>query len=153
VVLQLSQAETDSKLNRGQLLKQVLVPIPIIPTRHTISIRKAHAAFRLQQTQPEFYMRTADAREPELELIHAKVHGDTRHIENVDELFKEQKQTANTLPLQRWEIARGVYRFTLGQGLESGEYALAEIVQGTARSVYVWDFGIGSVSGPASNSN
>lgn len=148
-VLQLAQAETNSKLNKGQLLKQVLVPIPIVPTRHTISIKKAHAAFRIQQTQPEFYMRTADAREPEIELIHAKVHGDARQIENVDELFKEQKQTADTLPLQRWEVARGVYRFTLGHAMEPGEYALAEIVQGTAMSLYVWDFGVDGVPEPA----
>jgi len=147
--LPLAQAETNSKLNKGQMLKQVLVPIPIVPSRHTISIKNAHAAFRIQQTQPEFYMRTADAREPELELIRAKVHADTRQIENVDELFKLKKENVDTLPLQRWEIARGVYRFTLGHPLEPGEYALAEIVQGTTMSLYVWDFGVGLVPGTA----
>lgn len=145
-VLQLPQAETNSKLSKGQLLKQVLVPVPIVPTRHTISIKKAHATLRIQQTQPEFYMRTADGREPEMELIRAKVHGDTRQIENLDELFNQQMNKADTVPLQRWEVARGVYRFTLGHALEPGEYALAEIVQGTEMSLYVWDFGVDHVA-------
>ena len=148
-VFQLSQAETGSKINKGQVLKQILVPVPVIPTRHTISIKKAHATFRLKQSQPEFYMRTADAREPEMELIHAKVRGETRQIENVDELFKLQREKADTMPLQRWEVARGVYRFTLGRSLDPGEYAFAEIVQGTSMSLYMWDFGIDAASDPA----
>jgi hypothetical protein len=149
----LTQAEADMKFSKTQLLKQVLIPVPIVPTRHNISLRGARAKFRLKSTQTEFYMRTADGREPQLDLIRAKVRGDKRDLENLDELFKEQASTGKiSIPIQRWEIAHGVYRFTLGASLEPGEYAMAEIVQGGATSLYFWDFGVDGNPAPAASS-
>ena len=111
----LSQAEADMKFSKTQMLKQVLIPVPIVPSRHTISLKGNRAKFRLKSTQTEFYMRTADGREPQLDLIRAKVHGDKRDLENLDELFNEHAATGKiSIPIQRWEIAHGVYRFTLG---------------------------------------
>jgi hypothetical protein len=149
----LTQAEADMKFSKTQMLKQVLIPVPIVPTRHTISLRGTRAKFRLKSAQTEFYMRTADGREPQLDLIRAKVHGDKRDLENLDELFKEQAATGKiSIPIQRWEIAHGVYRFTLGAALEPGEYAMAEVVQGGATSLYFWDFGVDANSAPPASS-
>ncbi len=149
----LTQAEADMKFSKTQMLKQVLIPVPIVPTRHNISLHGARAKFRVKSTQTEFYMRTADGREPQLDLIRAKVHGDKRDLENLDELFKEQATTGKiSIPIQRWEIAHGVYRFTLGASLEPGEYAMAEIVQGGATSLYFWDFGVDGNSTPPASS-
>ncbi|HEV3482932.1 MAG TPA: hypothetical protein VGR97_11475 [Candidatus Acidoferrales bacterium] len=146
-VLQLPQAETNSKLSKGHFLEQVMVPVPIIPTRHNVSIHGLHAKLRLRTDQPEFYMRTADARTPDMQLIRAKAHGENRQIENVDELFGQQRATGDTISMQRWEIARGVYRFTLSKPLAPGEYALAEAIGDEGMSLYVWDFGV--EAGPA----
>ena len=150
----LSQAEADMKFSKTQMLKQVLIPIPIVPTRHNISLKGNRAKFRLKSTQTEFYMRTADGREPQLDLIRAKVHADKRDLENLDQLFQEHATTGKiSIPIQRWEIARGVYRFTLGANLEPGEYAMAEIVQGGATSLYFWDFGVdGNSAAPPATS-
>jgi len=147
-VVPLVPAETDVKNDKGRTLKQVLVPIPIVPSRRSVSIQGTRAKLRITTSQPEFYVRTADAHEPEMQLIRTKAKGYTRFIENIDTLFKEETAKAVTLPMQRWLIARGVYRFTLGEPLPAGEYALAEIVQAEGISVYVWDFGVDS-SGPA----
>jgi len=141
-VLPLPQAETNSKLSKGHFLEQVMVPVPIIPTRHNVSIHGLHAKLRLRTDQPEFYMRTADARTPNMELIRAKPHGENRQIENVDELFGQQRAAGDTISMQRWEIARGVYRFTLSKPLTPGEYALAEAIGDEGMSLYVWDFGV-----------
>ncbi|MGB8540150.1 MAG: hypothetical protein WCD49_00805 [Candidatus Acidiferrales bacterium] len=147
-VAKIPQAPADIKFSKKQMLKQVLVPIPIIPSRHTISLIGAHAKLRIVSAQTEFYMRTADGREPELELLRAKIKGDERYLENLDELFKEQGTTGQTTVLmQRWLIAPGVYRFTLEQHMDPGEYALAEIVQGGGTNLYFWDFGLDA--GPA----
>jgi hypothetical protein len=147
-VRQLSQAEADIKFSKSQMLKQVLIPIPIVPSRHTVSLKGTHAKFRIKSGQIEFYMRTADGREPNLDLLRAKVHNDKRDLENLDQLFKQEEATGRiALPIQRWEIAQGVYRFTLGQDLEPGEYAIAEVVQGGETNLYFWDFGVDPGSG------
>src|SRR5579862_8064707 len=138
----LSEAEIDSKLSKRQAIEKVVVPVPIVPTRHDISIKGQHATLRLRTARPEFYMRTADGRTPELRLIHAKVHNGTRFLEHVDELFNEQWESENGVPMQRWEVAKGVFRFTLGEPLVPGEYVLAEVLQNEEMSFYVWDFGL-----------
>ncbi len=143
----LAQAETASKLAKRRLLEQVLVPVPIVPSSHTVSIHGPRAKLRLGNPVPEFYMRTVDAREPDIELLRAKLKGENRQIENTDELFGQRRANRDTIPIQRWQVARGVYRFTLGQPLPPGEYAVAEIVQGEALSVYVWDFGVEGAPG------
>jgi hypothetical protein len=125
----------------------VLVPIPIVPSRRHVSIPGTRAKLRITTNQPEFYVRTGDAHEPEMQLIHTKVKGYSRFVENIDTLFKEETAKAETLPMQRWLIANGVYRFTLGEQLTAGEYVLAELVQAENISVYVWDFGV-DASGP-----
>lgn len=150
-IFPLEQSKTVENLSKKQLLKQVLVPIPIIATRHTVSLEGAHSRLRLKNGQPEFYMRTADSREPVMELIRAHIHGDVRQIENLDELFGEQHATRDSISIERWAIAQGVSRFTLSQPLEPGEYVLAEIVQGKGSSLFVWDFGVDQVTPPATN--
>lgn len=147
-VLPLSQAQAGSSLNKKRLLEQVLIPIPVVPSRHTISLPGTRARFRVHNGQPEFYMRTADGREPEMVLIRAQVRRDDRVIENVDTIFKHQEETRDELTMQRWQIARGLYRFTLGVPLPPGEYAFAEIVQGEGMNLYVWDFGVNADSSP-----
>lgn len=150
-VVPLVPAETDVKNDRGRTFKQVLVPIPIVPSRRSITIPGTRAKIRITTSQPEFYVRTGDAQEPEMQLIRTKVKGYSRFIENVDTLFKEETVKAVTLPMQRWLIARGVYRFTLGELLPPGEYALAEVVRTEGVNIYVWDFGVDGGS-PASAS-
>ena len=146
-VLPLTQAEAGIKTDKGQLLKQVLVPIPIVPSRRNVRIPGQRAKFRITNSQPEFYMRTADAREPQMELLRAQVRGDARQIESLDTLFKQEVSNRKTLRLQSWQVVKGVYRLTLGEPLQPGEYAFAEIVQGEGINLYVWDFGVDPPAG------
>ncbi|MFY9732657.1 MAG: hypothetical protein WB723_12240 [Candidatus Acidiferrales bacterium] len=142
-VLRLTQAQADNKRDKAKVVEQVLVPIPVVPSRRNLSIPRPHAEVRVHNEQPEFYMRTADGREPNMILIRTKVHGDSRLIENVDTYLEAITKTKrNEVIAERWQIANGVYRFTLSQSLEPGEYVFTEIVKGEGTNLYVWDFGV-----------
>lgn len=143
-VLALPQAETATALSKRRAVEKVMVPVPLVPSRHSVSIEGPHAKLRVRSNRPEFYIRTADAREPSIDLIQAKIKGDKRQVENLDQLFGEQEAVRDEIPMQRWTVANGVFRFTLGRALEPGEYVLAESVPNEGMSLYVWDFGVDS---------
>jgi hypothetical protein len=142
-VLRLAQAQAENKLDKAKVVEQVLVPIPVVPSRRNLTIPRPHAEVRVHNEQPEFYMRTADGREPNMILIRTKVRGDSRLIENVDTYLQViTKMKRNEVTAERWQIANGVYRFTLSQSLGPGEYVFTEIVKGEGTNLYVWDFGV-----------
>lgn len=148
-VFRLSPAATNSKLSKRRAIEQVFVPIPIVPARQTVSIEGAHAKLRVTFSQPEFYMRITDDSEPDVQLIRAKIHGDRRQIENLDELFKQRSAVRDTIPIERWHVAHGVYRYTVGQSLEPGEYAIIKTANTEGMELYVWDFGVDPGHSPA----
>jgi hypothetical protein len=140
-VAHIAQAETSSTLNKAHEVAKILAPIPL-PTRFTISVDGPHALFRIHGGQAEFYKRSATDAAPNLQLIRAKVHSKSREFEHLDELFGEKELSAKTVPIQAWEIAPGLYRFTLNQDLALGEYGIAEVLPGSAMEIHLWDFGV-----------
>jgi hypothetical protein len=150
----LEQVGSQIKTDKKQFLKQVLSPIPIVPGKQNVQIPGARAKSRVTNTQLEFYLREAPPDPdrttpivkssrpgesgPEVELVRATVKGDKRQLESIKNLFGEQ--------LERWDVAPAVYRFTLGEPLPPGEYALAEILP-DGMNLFVWDFGVDATAG------
>lgn len=142
-ILALEQSPVEMKLDKGRLLTQILVPVPVIPTRHRVQLPGARATVRLRHGQPEFYFRTADDRTPEIELVRARIKGEHREVQNINTFITgDQIEQRDTLLLQRWPVAPRVYRFTLGQSLEPGEYVILELIPQKGISMFVWDFGV-----------
>jgi hypothetical protein len=157
-VTPLPQVGSEVKTDKKTVLKQILSPIPIVPSKHNVEIPGAKATLRVNSEAPEFYLREAppdpdrdapaqrsgrpEEYGPEVELVRATVKGNKRQLESIRNLFgQELSQDRNSVSIQRWEVARTVYRFTLSQPLPPGEYALAEILR-DGMSLYVWDFGV-----------
>jgi len=46
----MKQPDTDITFNKKQFLKQVLIPVPIVPTRHTVSLLGTRAPVRITNT-------------------------------------------------------------------------------------------------------
>jgi hypothetical protein len=161
-VMPLEQVGSEVKTDKKQFLKQVLSPIPIVPSKQNVRIPGAKAKTRVTATQVEFYLREAPPDPdrttpivkssrpgesgPEVELVRATIKGDKRQLESIRSLFGQQMDTKrDTISIERWEIAPTVFRFTLSQPLPPGEYALAEILAG-GMNLYVWDFGVDAAS-------
>ena len=138
----MKQSTAGAHLNKGRETERILAGTPLIPSKQTLEIPDAHAALRLSTTEPEFFMRPADEREPRFRLIHAQIKNGRRVLESVStQMTGEQSHNANEIEIQTWTPASGVFRYTVDHRLEPGEYAFVEMTeQGT--SGYVWDFGI-----------
>jgi hypothetical protein len=159
----LEQVGSQIKTDKKQYLKQVLSPIPIVPSKRNVEIPGNRASIRVTSGQAEFYLREAPPDPerttpivkssrpgesgPEVELVRATVKGNKRQLESIKSLFGEQvEENRNTISIQRWEIAPTVFRFTLSEPLPPGEYALAEILP-DGMNLYVWDFGVDPATG------
>ena len=157
-VSQLEQAGAEIRSDKKNFLKQVLVPIPVVPGKRNVDIPGARAKVRVSSTNVEFYLREAPPDPdrnspiekssrpgesgPEVELVRATIKGGKRQLESITTYLGDQVQEKrNTMSLQRWEVAPTVYRFTLGEPLPPGEYALAEILP-DGMNLFVWDFGV-----------
>ena len=161
----LEQAPLETHRDKKQFLKQVITPIPIIPGKTNIELAGAHAKVRLDASHLEFYLRqappdpdsAASLRKsnlqgeagPEIELVRANVKGSKRMLEQLKDLFGQKiAEDRKTILLQRWQVATNVFRFTLGEPLPPGEYALAEMLP-DGMSLYVWDFGVDATKSEA----
>jgi hypothetical protein len=162
-VKRIEQAGSQVRTDKKTVLKQVLSPIPIVPSKHTIELPGVKASTRLTSSQPEFYLRevTTDPDRdsallrtrrqgesgPDLALVHATVKGNKRILESIRSMFgQEISQDRKEISIQRWEVAPDIYRFTLSEPLPPGEYALAEILS-DGMNMYVWDFGVDAAPG------
>src|SRR5713226_10403802 len=162
-VTPLDQVGSEVKTDKKQFLKQVLSPIPIVPSKQNVRIPGAKAKTRVTATQVEFYLREAPPDPdrttpivkssrpgesgPEVELVRATVKSNKRQLESIRSLFGEQMEEKRaTISIQRWEIAPTVFRFTLSEPLPPGEYALAEVLP-DGMNLFVWDFGVDSTTG------
>ena len=161
-VKRLGQVGSQEKTDKKTVLKQILSPIPIVPSKHNIEIPGARASVRLTSAVPEFYLREPapdpdqDSRVlrsgrqgvdgPDVTLVRATVKGHKRVLESIRSMFgQEISEDRKEISIQRWEVAPDIYRFTLSAPLPPGEYALAEILQ-DGLNLYVWDFGVDEAS-------
>jgi hypothetical protein len=75
-------------------------------------------------------------------LLRAQVKGGQRLIDSISIRFTGvEKHNATEIEIQTWTPATGVFRYTLDERLEPGEYAFVEMTDEGA-SGYLWDFGV-----------
>lgn len=158
-VVPMTEAQPEGNLSKSKTVEQVLIPIPIIPTRHNIYIPGTRAKLRLKSGQPEFYLRTTELDEPVLDLVHTKTEKGKRLVENLDEMYGERRDVRHDVPIHILQMADGVFRVNVEANLPPGEYAVIEKLQGATgaaadergeMNLYVWDFGVDASTAPHS---
>lgn len=115
----------------------------MIPSRHFMELKGKRAVIRVPDGELEFYYRIpVDEQEPDIELMRAQVKGDTRVLESIStNVVGENEENRKTVALLKWDVAKGVYRYTLSAAMGPGEYALT-INLPDGLNFYVWDFGV-----------
>ena len=143
-LFEMKQSTAESKAATSREIEKILTGLPVIPSKVTLQIPGEHAALRINSAEPEFYMRPADGREPRFRLFRAQVKGGRRVLDSVSTYFSGKTGDNGTdIAFQAWTPASGVFRYTMEQRLEPGEYAFVELTD-QGMSSYVWDFGIDS---------
>ena len=142
LVREMKQSEAVVKMSTGREVEKIMSGVAMIPSKKTVEIPGERAAMRLDTAEPEFFMRPADSREPRFRLLRAQLKGGHRVIDSISIRFTgEEKHNATDIEIQTWTPATGVFRYTLDQRLEPGEYAFVETTDQGING-YVWDFGI-----------
>jgi hypothetical protein len=130
---------TDRK--RAALL--LALPGPLLKNRAYVVLPGAKAAVRILASQPTFYVQSADGLGSKLELIAVTPRKEARQVEKVEWRggIGKPAELRAAVPLERSEIAPGLFKLTPKQSLALGEYALGELVQ-QKLNLELWDFGI-----------
>jgi hypothetical protein len=146
LIYEMKQSRAGAHLSKGRETERILSGVPLIPRKQTLEIPDAQAALRVTSNEPEFFMRPADEREPRFRLLRAQVKNGHRVLDNISiHITGEESHKAQDIEIQTWTPARGVFRYTVNQRLEPGEYAFVEMTE-EGINAYVWDFGVDAPS-------
>src|SRR5579872_5043552 len=122
-IRQMKQSTAEVKTSTGREVEKIISGVSLIPSKKSMDIPGEHAAMRITTDDPEFYMRPADQREPRFRLLRAQIKGGRRLIDSVSIRFTgEEKHSSTEINIQTWTPATGVFRYTMEQRLEPGEY-------------------------------
>ncbi len=142
-IIPLQQTLAVSHLNKSRTVERLATGVPLIPQKHNIEVPGKRANLRLSRNDLEFYFRTADGQPPDMELLRTVVQGDKRKVEAMStNIVGINNYKGSEVKIQIWDAAQGLYRFTVEEALNPGEYALVQNDAEGNVSLYVWDFGV-----------
>ena len=145
----MQQEKAEVHTDKGRAVAKIVTGIPLISSKQDMEILGKQAKLRIHTGDAEFYFRTADQREPHLTLVQATVKGEKRALEAITtNIAGQQKFKNREVSLLQWDAARGLYRFTVEQALDPGEYAIIETTTAEGQSIYVWTFGVDVTGNP-----
>jgi len=136
-----SSCEVVTDKKRAVLL--LALPGPLVKNRAFVVLPGAKAAVRITVLQPTFYVQAADGLGAKVELITVKSRKEAREVEKIEwrDGIGKPTELRSAVPLERIELAPGLFRLTPTQPLALGEYALGELIQ-QKLNLELWDFGI-----------
>jgi hypothetical protein len=142
-VIRMLQSSAEIVKDKKRAALTLAIPGPLLKSRAFVILPGTRSPVRVMSLEPAFYVQSAEGFGAKVELITLKPLKDSRQVEKVEwraGLGKPAELQA-AIPLERSEIAPGLFKLTLKAPLEPGEYALAELIQAKL-NIEVWDFGV-----------
>ena len=121
----------------------MVMPGPLMKKQALVMLPGDKAAVRITVPNPVFYVEDTDNWPMRALLVPLKQKKDSRMVEKIQSgigLGKSGEKRVD-IPLERKQLAAGVYELKPTQPLDSGEYALGEMID-QKLNIAVWDFGI-----------
>jgi len=142
-VIQLIQDPSRVVTDKKRIALIMVMPGPLLKKQALVILSGPKAAVRITVAQPTFYIQGSDNWAEHAQLLPLVQKKDERVVEKVQSGIGMGKsgELRKDLPLERKRLAAGVYELRPLQPLESGEYALGELIE-QKLNIDVWDFGI-----------
>ncbi|MEJ2008552.1 MAG: hypothetical protein P8Z30_10430, partial [Acidobacteriota bacterium] len=142
-VIQLIQDSSKVVTDKKRIALIMVMPGPLLKKQALVVLPGAKAAVRITVAQPAFYIQGSDNWAEHAQLLPLVQKKHERVVEKVQSGIGLGKsgELRKDLPLERKRLAAGVYELRPVQPLESGEYALGELISDKL-NIDVWDFGI-----------
>ena len=142
-----AKVETDKK----RIALILVMPGPLLKKQALVVLAGPKAAVRITVPNPVFYVQDSDNWAEHAQLLPLVQKKHSRVVEKIQSGLGLGKsgEKREDIPLVRKQLAAGVYELKPAQPLDSGEYALGELI-GNQLNIDVWDFGIDL---PDANSN
>ncbi len=150
VVWPLVQSSAEVKRDKKRLALSLALPAPLLKGRSWVVLQGARAAVRVAVRQPVFFIEAASNWGARAELIPLKILHRQRVVEKIQTGIGVGKsgELRETIPLERTEVAPGIFKLTPTEPLKPGEYAIGELMAAHKLNIDVWDFGITGASRP-----
>lgn len=121
----------------------MVMPGPLLKKQALVVLPGPAAAVRITVAQPVFYVQDTVDWAMRAQLVPLTKKKDSRVVQKIQSGIGLGKsgEARTAVPLERKQLAAGVYELKPLQPLDSGEYALGEMIE-EKLNIDVWDFGI-----------
>lgn len=148
-VVALPKQEAKARVDKGRVVTNVLLPVPLLKNRNLVEIPGARAQLRLEASPAAFYANGRARDDSRYVVVRLKPKGDVRQVEAIltNILGRNPTHSGEYVELKSETVAPNVFKLTPAQTLPPGEYAVIEFL-GNDLNLYLWDFGIDKETGP-----
>lgn len=142
-VIRLLQSSAEVVKDKKRAALVLAVPGPLLKSRAYVVLPGARATVRVMSMAPVFYVQSADGFGAKVALIALQPRKESRQVEKVEWRagISKPAELHAAVPLNRTEVAPGLFKLTPTAPLELGEYALGELIQAKL-NLELWDFGV-----------
>ncbi|HKT11465.1 MAG TPA: hypothetical protein VJW77_06515 [Terriglobia bacterium] len=142
-VIPLIQDPANVVTDKKRIALIMVMPGPLLKKQALVVLPGDKAAVRITSPDPVFYVEDTDNWPMRALLVPLNKKKDSRVVEKIQSgigLGKSGEKRTD-IPLERKQLAASVYELKPLQPLDSGEYALGEMLD-QKLNISVWDFGV-----------